>query len=185
MSTKIGCKYFISWKHIRMRLVLEYNWHETAVFTIQKRIILTWENSLKYSAWQLSFQNVQNLSVESKFHVKMHYPYSSRWNKHWRVTFLIHGIQHSIAGIAVLQFKCLCRLLRSIGSVLVIIWLLDLLFLIITFCARLGTDTLIEHISSPNCICVSGVTVCLRLRKKSRALSSIVGYHYVFHIFSI
>jgi hypothetical protein len=26
----------IFWKHIRMRLVLEYNWHETAVFTIQK-----------------------------------------------------------------------------------------------------------------------------------------------------
>jgi hypothetical protein len=50
MCTKIGCKYFY-FGNIRMRLVLEYNWHETAVFTIQKRIILTWENSLKYSAW--------------------------------------------------------------------------------------------------------------------------------------
>jgi hypothetical protein len=73
----------IFWKHIKMRSALEYNWHETAVFTIQKRIILTWENNVKYSAWQLSFQNVQNLSVKSKFHVELHYPYSSRWTLHF------------------------------------------------------------------------------------------------------
>jgi hypothetical protein len=42
----------IFWKQIRMSLVIEYNWHETAVFTKYKHIILTWINSLKYSAWQ-------------------------------------------------------------------------------------------------------------------------------------
>jgi hypothetical protein len=42
--------------------------------------------------------------------------------------------------------------------------------------ARLGTDTLIEHTNSPNCIRIPSVTACLRLTKKSRALSSIVGY---------
>jgi hypothetical protein len=42
-------------KQIRMSLVLEYNWHKTAVFTKHKHIILTWENSLKCCAWQLSF----------------------------------------------------------------------------------------------------------------------------------
>jgi hypothetical protein len=31
----------IFWKQIRMSLVLEYNWHETAVFTKHKHIILT------------------------------------------------------------------------------------------------------------------------------------------------
>jgi hypothetical protein len=43
------------WKQIRMSLVFEYDWQEIAVFTKHKHIILTWENSLKYSAWQLSF----------------------------------------------------------------------------------------------------------------------------------
>jgi hypothetical protein len=45
----------IFWKQIRMSLVLEYDWHEPAVFTKHKHIILTWENSLKYSTLQLSF----------------------------------------------------------------------------------------------------------------------------------
>jgi hypothetical protein len=57
---KFHCTSFskkIFWKQIRMSLVhvLEYNWHETAVFTKHKHRILTWENSLKYSAWHLSF----------------------------------------------------------------------------------------------------------------------------------
>jgi hypothetical protein len=62
VCTKSGCTYIffkknIFWKQIRMSLVLEYNWHETAVhvFTKHKLILLAWENSLKYSAWQLSF----------------------------------------------------------------------------------------------------------------------------------
>jgi hypothetical protein len=38
-----------------MNSLIEYNWHETAIFTKHKHVILTWENSLKYSAWQLSF----------------------------------------------------------------------------------------------------------------------------------
>jgi hypothetical protein len=38
-----------------MNLLFEYNRHETAIFTKHKHVILTWENSLKYSAWQLSF----------------------------------------------------------------------------------------------------------------------------------
>jgi hypothetical protein len=45
----------IFWMQIRMNLLFEYNRHETAIFTKHKHIILTWENSLKYSAWQLSF----------------------------------------------------------------------------------------------------------------------------------
>jgi hypothetical protein len=72
----------IFWKQIRMSLVLVHNWHETAVFTKYKHIILTWINSLQCSAWQLSFQNVQNVSVKSKLHLVKHYPHSSRWNKH-------------------------------------------------------------------------------------------------------
>jgi hypothetical protein len=52
----------IFWKQIRMSSVLVYNWHETAVFTKYKHIIFAWINSLKYNAWQLSFQNVQNVS---------------------------------------------------------------------------------------------------------------------------
>jgi hypothetical protein len=78
----------IFWKQIRMSLVLVYNWHETAIFTKYKHIILTWINSLKYSAWQLSFQNVQNVSVKSKFHLEIHYPHSSRWNKHDTLLYL-------------------------------------------------------------------------------------------------
>jgi hypothetical protein len=57
----------IFWKQIRMSLVLVYNWHEAAVFTKYKHIILTLINSLKYNAWQLSFQNVQNVSIKSKY----------------------------------------------------------------------------------------------------------------------
>jgi hypothetical protein len=45
----------IFWKQIRMNLLFEYIWNKTAVFTKQKHVILKWENSLKYSAWQLSF----------------------------------------------------------------------------------------------------------------------------------
>jgi hypothetical protein len=45
----------IFWKQIRGNSLFEYNWHETAIFTKHKHVILTWENSLKYSAWQLSF----------------------------------------------------------------------------------------------------------------------------------
>jgi hypothetical protein len=69
-------------KQIRMSSVLVHNWHETTVFTKYKDIILTWINSLKYNAWQLNFQNVQNVSVKSKLHLEIHYPHSSRWNKH-------------------------------------------------------------------------------------------------------
>jgi hypothetical protein len=29
---------------------------------------------MKYNAWQLSFQHVQNISVKSKFHLEIHYP---------------------------------------------------------------------------------------------------------------
>jgi hypothetical protein len=53
-----------------MSLVLGYNWHETAVFTKHNHILLTGENSLKYSAWQLSFafsckwcwENIKNVT---------------------------------------------------------------------------------------------------------------------------
>jgi hypothetical protein len=38
-------------KKIWMNLVLKYNWHETAVFTKHKHILLTWEKSWKYSAF--------------------------------------------------------------------------------------------------------------------------------------
>ena len=79
----------IFWKQIRMSLVLEYNWHEAAVFTKYKHIILTWINSLKYSAWQLSFQNAHNVSVKSKFHLEIHYRHSSRWNKHDTYHFML------------------------------------------------------------------------------------------------
>ena len=37
---------------------------------------------------QLSFRNVQNVSVKSKFHLEIHYPNSSRGNKH--ATFLFY-----------------------------------------------------------------------------------------------
>jgi hypothetical protein len=82
----------IFWKQIRKSLVLQYNWHEIAVFTKYKHIILTWINSLKYSSWQLSFQNVQNVSVMSKFHLEIHYPHSSRWNKHDTFHFMFHAV---------------------------------------------------------------------------------------------
>jgi uncharacterized membrane protein YGL010W len=66
MCIKSGCTcILLFWKQIRMSLVLEYNWHESAVFTKYKHIILTWINSLKYSTWQLSFQNVQNVHSHS------------------------------------------------------------------------------------------------------------------------
>jgi hypothetical protein len=55
------------WKHIKMSLVLEYNWHKTSVFAKHKHKILTWVNKLKYSSWQLSFQIVQNVPVKSNF----------------------------------------------------------------------------------------------------------------------
>jgi hypothetical protein len=63
LCTELGFKlkymYFffkkIFWKQIRIDLLLEYNWYEVAVFTKQKHVILTWGNSLKYSAWLLSF----------------------------------------------------------------------------------------------------------------------------------
>ena len=31
------------------------HWHETAIFTKHKHVTRTWENSLKYGPWQLSF----------------------------------------------------------------------------------------------------------------------------------
>jgi hypothetical protein len=81
-------KKMIFWKQIRMSLVLVYNWHETAVFTKYKHIILKWINSLKYNAWQLSFQNVKNVSVKSKFYLEIHYPLSSQW----KLLFMIHAM---------------------------------------------------------------------------------------------
>jgi hypothetical protein len=102
-------------KQIRMSLVLVHNWHETAVFTKYKHIILIWINSLKYDAWQLSFQNVQNVSVKSKLHLEIYYPQSSRSNKHWHVFIVIQAVKHKIMEIVVLQFQCLCRLLTSMG----------------------------------------------------------------------
>jgi hypothetical protein len=42
-------------KQIRMYLLFEYYWYETALFTKHKHVILTCENGLKYSAWQLRF----------------------------------------------------------------------------------------------------------------------------------
>jgi hypothetical protein len=168
-----------------MRLVLEYNWHETAVFTIQKRIILTWENSLKYSAWQLSFQNVQNLSVKSKLHVEIYYPYSSRCTLHFWST------EYNTASRG-LQFECLCRLLSSMGSVLVTIWLLDLLFLmILKFCSLHHLLCTPWHRYPYRTHQFSELYMCIQcnglftFKEKIPCAVVHLGYHHVFHIFSV
>jgi hypothetical protein len=82
----------------------------------------THNTSLKYSAWQLSFQNVQNLSVKSKFHVEIHY-------RHSTLTRYISDPRN------ITQHRGDCRtviwMYVSFVEFLVTIWLLDLLFLMI------------------------------------------------------
>ena len=64
---------------------------------------------------QLSFRNVQNVSVKSKFHLEIHYPNSSRGNKH--ATFLFYDSRNVTQNQG--DSQCMCRLLSSMGSVIV------------------------------------------------------------------
>jgi hypothetical protein len=90
VCTELGCRYLfctkIFWKQIRTILSFEYDWHETAIFTKYRHVILTSENRLKYSAWQLSFA----FSYEWCYIEKI-------WKAWWYPTMddLAHGILSS------------------------------------------------------------------------------------------
>jgi hypothetical protein len=146
-------KYFGN-KIIRMSLVLEYDWQEAAILAKQKHTILThvtWENSLTYHAWQLSFQLK---CPEYILEVEIHYPHLSRWNKHDMLQLMIHWVEHRIAKIVVLQFECLCPLLSSMGPVLVTRYISNVIkgfYIAWPFFGCCGKDTLIEYSFTPNC----------------------------------
>jgi hypothetical protein len=44
-------------------LLFLYHWNRIVICTKQNHIPFTWENSLKYTKWQLSFQNAHNASI--------------------------------------------------------------------------------------------------------------------------
>jgi hypothetical protein len=58
-------------------------------------------------------------------------------------------------------------------------------YIVSPFFTRLSKDTLIEYTSSTTCCVAPNVPVILTWRTKFCAVSSIVGYDHVFHIFSI
>jgi hypothetical protein len=96
----------IFWKQIRMSLLLEYNWNEPAVFTKHKHIILTWENSLKYRAWQLSFA----LSYKWCYNEKILKPWystmddSSRKSKYdYLQEFVVHPVLHKLKRVMLIS----------------------------------------------------------------------------------
>jgi hypothetical protein len=93
VCTELGCKYLfftkIFWKRIRRNLLFDYNWHETAIFTKYKHVILTWETvwSITHDSWVLLFP-ISDFILR-KYENTWRYPtmddFSSNVNKplHW------------------------------------------------------------------------------------------------------